>query len=139
MFENMEPARTLHRPAAKRRAAPHVDYTAWQTKRRAAPRSVIANLSRIPGVGPSIGADLYLLGIREVAELRGRNPETLYASFCREVGQRVDRCLLYVFRCAVYYASAAAPDPEMLKWWNWKDGAAAAGVRPVNSRKSRIR
>jgi len=103
---------------------------------------VIANLSRIPGVGPSIAADLYLLGIRDVAELRGRNPEVLYAEFCREVGQHVDRCLLYTFRCAVYYASAATPEPEMLKWWNWKDGApagAAAGVRPVNSRKSRIR
>jgi len=139
----MGQARTLDRPEKKRRAAaPFLEETAWQAKRRAAPKTVIANLSRIPGVGPSIAADLYLLGIRDVAELRGRNPETLYADFCREVGQPVDRCLLYTFRCAVYYASAAAPEPEMLKWWNWKDdapAAAAAGVRPVNSRKSRIR
>jgi len=139
----MGQARTLDRPEKKRRAAvPFLEETAWQAKRRAAPKTVIANLSRIPGVGPSIAADLYLLGIRDVAELRGRNPETLYADFCREVGQPVDRCLLYTFRCAVYYASAAAPEPEMLKWWNWKDdapAAVAAGVRPVNSRKSRIR
>jgi len=34
-----------------------------------------------------------------------------------------DRCLLYVFRCAVYYASTSPElyDIEKLKWWNWKD------------------
>jgi len=85
------------------------------------PRSAIAELSRIPGVGPSIAADLYSLGIREVAELRGRNAESLYADLCREVGAHVDRCALYVFRCAVYFASESKPDPELLKWWNWKD------------------
>jgi hypothetical protein len=83
--------------------------------------SAIANLSRIPGVGPSIAADLYSLGIREVAQLRGRNAEALYADLCRKVGAHVDRCALYVFRCAVYFASEPKPDPELLKWWNWKD------------------
>jgi nucleotidyltransferase/DNA polymerase involved in DNA repair len=58
------------------------------------------NLLRIPGVGPSIAADFNRLGIRDVAELRGRNPETLYSDLCREVGHHVDRCILYVFRCA---------------------------------------
>jgi len=83
--------------------------------------SAIASLSRIPGVGPSIAADLCLLGIREPAGLRGRDPELLYAELCRETGRKVDRCVLYVFRCAVYFASDSKHDPEMLKWWNWKD------------------
>jgi len=78
-------------------------------------------LQRIPGVGPSIAADLNRLGIRDVAELRGRNPESLYADLCCEVGHHVDRCVLYVFRCAVYFASESRHDPELLKWWNWKD------------------
>ena len=90
-------------------------------KNETARASAIANLSRIPGVGPSIAADLCLLGIREVAELRGRNAEFLYTELCRKVGGRVDRCVLYVFRCAVYFASESKPDPELLKWWNWKD------------------
>jgi predicted flap endonuclease-1-like 5' DNA nuclease len=94
---------------------------AWEVRRRMAPASAIARLSRIPGVGPSIAADLCLLGVREVAELRGRNAESLYAELCREVGGRVDRCVLYVFRCAVYFASESKHDPELLKWWNWKD------------------
>jgi len=93
----------------------------WEVRRRTAPQTVIANLSRIPGIGPSIAADLYLLGVREVAGLRGRNPESLYAELCREVGRPVDRCVLYVFRCAVYFASESTHDPELLKWWNWKD------------------
>jgi len=94
---------------------------AWETRRRTAPQSVIAELSRIPGVGPSLASDLYLLGIRDAAALRGRNPESLYAGLCTRVGRRVDRCVLYVFRCAVYFASESKHDPELLKWWNWKD------------------
>jgi hypothetical protein len=85
----------------------------------------VDNLLRIPGVGPSIAADLHRLGIREVAQLRGRKPEALYAELCRAVGHPVDRCVLYVFRCAVYFASEAKHDPELLKWWNWKDPALA--------------
>lgn len=90
----------------------------------AAPVSVIRELSQIPGVGPSIASDLYRLGIRQVAELRGRDPEALYAELCERAGEHVDRCVLYVFRCAVYFASEGRPDPELLKWWNWKGGQA---------------
>jgi hypothetical protein len=86
-----------------------------------APKPVIVELSRIPGVGPSIATDLYNLGIRTVAELKGRDPEMLYREHCLQVGQKVDRCLLYVFRCAVYFASVKKHDPDRLKWWSWKD------------------
>ncbi|HBE04968.1 MAG TPA: hypothetical protein DCY85_00570 [Firmicutes bacterium] len=30
-------------------------------------------------------------------------------------------CVLYVYSCAVYYASNERHDQEKLKWWNWKD------------------
>jgi len=86
-----------------------------------APKSVIKDLSRIPGIGPSLASDLYSLGVHEVAELRGRDPESLYSELCEKAGQHVDRCVLYAFRCAVYFASESRPDPEKLKWWNWKD------------------
>lgn len=92
-----------------------------------APRNAIRELSRIPGVGPSIAANMYRIGIRTVADLRGRSPERLYAALCRAEGQQVDRCALYVFRCAVYFASESQHDPELLKWWNWKDGGRAMG------------
>lgn len=78
-------------------------------------------LQEIPGVGKSIAGDLWELGIRRVSDLKGKDPEKLYIKRCVQVGMQIDRCLLYVFRCAVYYASARRHEPELLKWWNWKD------------------
>ncbi|MBM4028747.1 MAG: DUF4332 domain-containing protein [Planctomycetes bacterium] len=78
-------------------------------------------LEQIPGVGKSIATDLRHLGITSVRQLKGRNPEKLYERLCRFKAAPVDRCMLYVFRCAVYYASTRDPDPELLKWWNWRD------------------
>ena len=84
-------------------------------------KSVLKKLQQIPGIGPSIALDLFDLGIRRISDLRGRNPEQLYKKICALRGQHQDRCLLYVFRCAVYFASNKQPDPELLKWWSWKD------------------
>src|SRR6266404_1036261 len=97
-------------------------------------KTAIADLSRIPGVGPAIASDLYRLGVREVAELRGRDPESLYTDLCGQVCKPVDRCVLYVFRCAVYFASESRPDPELLKWWNWKDQTGLWGGPQVRGR-----
>ena len=85
--------------------------------------AAVRDLRRIPGVGPSIADDLWRLGVRRVEELRGVDPESLYGRFCALAGGPVDRCLLYVFRCAVYFAETpeARRDAEKLKWWSWKD------------------
>ena len=77
-------------------------------------------LQRIPGVGPSIAQDLLDLDVRRVVDLKGADPEELYERLCTLRGGHIDRCVLYVFRCAVYYASNDAHDPDLLKWWNWK-------------------
>ena len=82
---------------------------------------VLKDLRRIPGVGRSIAVDLWNLGLRGVDGLRGQKPEELYARLEELAGCHVDRCMLYVLRCAVYFAETAAPEPEKLKWWNWKD------------------
>lgn len=79
------------------------------------------SLQSIPGIGPSISEDLQRLGIRKVADLKRRNPQNLYDRLCELEGSAIDRCVLYVFRCAVYYAKNERHDPELLKWWNWKD------------------
>ena len=84
-------------------------------------QDILTELQTIPGVGKSIAVDLWELGIRSVAQLKGKNPEKLYYKRCEQQGVQIDRCLLYVFRCAVYYASHARQKPELLKWWNWKD------------------
>lgn len=78
-------------------------------------------LEEIPGIGKSLAADLESLGIRQVADLKGKNPEKLYIDFEKKVGTHVDRCVLYTFRCAVYYASNKKHEPKLLLWWNWMD------------------
>ncbi|MCX6143357.1 MAG: helix-hairpin-helix domain-containing protein [Ignavibacteriales bacterium] len=84
-------------------------------------RLALKQLQEIPGVGKSIAQDLWELGIHRMADLKGRDPEKLYEKRCTQVGTRIDPCLLYVFRGAVYYASHTRHAPELLKWWNWKD------------------
>ena len=80
-----------------------------------------SDLRTIPGVGTSIARDLQALDIHQVSDLKGRDPQELYDRMELQAGQHVDRCMLYVLRCAVYYASHRRHDPEKLKWWNWKD------------------
>lgn len=86
----------------------------------ARPRRSPDPLQAIPGVGPSLARDLRRLGFRTPADLRRADPERMYERLCRLTRVRQDPCVLYVFRCAVYYASRTRHRPELLKWWNWK-------------------
>ena len=81
----------------------------------------MTNLKDIPGVGNSIANDLENLGYHTIKDLVGENPEHMYECLEERVGTHVDRCVLYVFRCAVYYAETKKPDLDKLKWWNWSD------------------
>lgn len=82
----------------------------------------MSDLRTIPGVGKNMERHLNALGITCVADLKGKDPEELYQQECLREGGTVDRCVLYVYRLAVYYAQTERPEPEKLKWWNWKDG-----------------
>jgi len=79
------------------------------------------DLQTIPGVGKSIAEDLRNIDVQTVADLKGKDPEKLFEMSNLHEGKIQDRCLLYVFREAVYFAENKNPDPEKLKWWNWKD------------------
>jgi nucleotidyltransferase/DNA polymerase involved in DNA repair len=83
----------------------------------------LKELTTIPGVGKSIAVDLWNIGIRKVEDLKSKDPDVLYDLSNRFAGTRQDRCLLYVFRCAVYFAETpvAEREAEKLKWWNWKE------------------
>ena len=78
-------------------------------------------LEQVPGVGKKIAADMRNIGIRCIDNLRGQRAEELYQRLCDFKASPVDRCMLYVFRCAVYYASNSQHEQRLLKWWNWKD------------------
>jgi len=84
-------------------------------------KTQLKELQQIPGVGKSIAEDLYNIGIKKIEDLKGKDPEELYILSNKLVGMQQDRCLLYVFRCAVYFASAKKHTKEKLNWWYWKD------------------
>jgi proteasome assembly chaperone (PAC2) family protein len=80
-----------------------------------------SGLRQIPGVGKVLEMELQNIGINRIDDLKGKDPEKLYRKLCDFKNAVLDRCVLYVFRCAVYYAENENHDPDLLKWWNWKD------------------
>jgi hypothetical protein len=72
-------------------------------------------LEQLPNIGPSLAADLRLLGIRDPKELAHRDPFVLYQSLCAKTGQRQDPCVLDTFMAATDFMRGAAPAP----WWTY--------------------
>lgn len=91
----------------------------------------IKQLTIIPGVGKSLATDLWNIGITSIADLKGKNPDNLYNLSNNYAGAIQDRCVLYVFKCAVYFADTLPEEheTEKLKWWNWKDKKKANNTR----------
>jgi hypothetical protein len=83
---------------------------------------------------PSVAKDLRDLGVTSVAALARRDPERLYRALNKLTGATQDPCVLYTFRCAVYFARTAHPKAELLKWWNWKGRTLACPKRLLPAR-----
>ena len=79
------------------------------------------DLTKIPGVGPNMEKHLVSLGYSSLDSLKGADPEKLYEQDRKNHSGTLDRCVLYVYRLAVYYAENEIRDPEKLNWWWWKD------------------
>lgn len=79
------------------------------------------DLKTIPNVGKKTKQALQNIGITCVEDLKGKDPEKLYLDDCTQKGFKEDRCQLYLFRMAVYYAEHTVWEEEKLKWWYWKD------------------
>lgn len=80
-----------------------------------------SELEQIPGVGSRMAQHLENIGYTNLESLVGEDPEEIYFKDCAFQRCEVDRCALYVYRLAVYYAENDNYEPEKLKWWNWKD------------------
>ena len=76
--------------------------------------SSLQQLQQIPGVGKTIARDMLNIGIYSIDDLKGLQAELLYDRLCQFKAFQVDRCMLYVFRCAIYYASNTDHDPSRL-------------------------
>jgi len=84
-------------------------------------KDILKEFMRIPGVGKKTSEDFWRLGLKSIEDLKGIDPTELYLKLGSIKGKNVDRCMLYVIRASVYYASNENHDPNLLKWWNWKD------------------
>ncbi|MCL1876830.1 helix-hairpin-helix domain-containing protein [Candidatus Saccharibacteria bacterium] len=82
----------------------------------------MTKLTEIPGIGKTIATNLARINITTVEDFANQNAQELYERWCvtAQNPSDLDRCVLYVFREAVYFANGGR-DPEKLKWWNWKD------------------
>lgn len=83
--------------------------------------NTLKKLQIIPGVGQKLSKEFANIGIKNISDLKSKDPEKLYLKICAKQGIQVDRCVLYVCRLSVYFAEHENPDPEKLMWWNWKD------------------
>ena len=83
----------------------------------------LKELRKIPGVGKTVAIDLLNLGYKSISDLKGEDAEKIYVNHNQFRGEVQDICMLYTFRCAIYYANTLGKkqDPEKLKWWNWMD------------------
>jgi hypothetical protein len=90
--------------------------TATSLKGRVSRRGV-AKLEDLMNVGPSIAADLRLIGIRHPDDLAGKDPYALYEKLCRLTGVRHDPCVIDTFISVVRFMEGAPPRP----WWYYTD------------------
>ena len=73
------------------------------------------DLEQLPNIGPSIAADLRLVGIQHPRELANRDALALYRALCTVTGKRHDPCVLDTFMAATDFMRGADPKP----WWTY--------------------
>ncbi|MBA3664848.1 MAG: helix-hairpin-helix domain-containing protein [Bacteroidetes bacterium] len=82
---------------------------------------VLKDFQTIPGIGKACSLDLWNIGLRSLADLKGQNPAELYDRLNTMTGVKHDICMLYTFRCAVYFVTEKNHRKEKLNWWYWKN------------------
>ena len=82
---------------------------------KAASADECRTLEQLPNIGPSLAADLRLIGIEHPRDLRGKDAFVLYQKLCAATGQRQDPCVLDTFMAATDFMRGAPPAP----WWTY--------------------
>jgi hypothetical protein len=100
-----------------------------KTRIKSPGREVVTRLEQIPNVGPSLAADLRLVGVRFPGELPGRDPYGLYDDLCTATGERQDPCVLDVFISAVRFMEGA---PARAWWYYTKERKRVLRSRAVS-------
>lgn len=80
-------------------------------------RNDIKRFRDIPNVGPAIEKDFIALGLKEPAELIGKDPYLLYRDLCTITQKRHDPCVIDVFISVVKYMEGGPAK----KWWEYTE------------------
>ena len=72
-------------------------------------------LTDLPNIGPSIAADLRLIGVECPVDLAGRDPYDMYADLAHVTGLKQDPCVLDVFISITRFMGGEDPKP----WWEF--------------------
>jgi hypothetical protein len=71
------------------------------------------DLLKLPNIGPAMASLLTRLGVEQVEDLCGRDPEQLFHRLSEIDGRRHDPCVLDTLTAVVDYANGAPARP----WW----------------------
>ena len=82
---------------------------------KAASAAECTALEQLPNIGPSLAADLRMIGIAHPADLRGKDAFVLYQKLCAATDSRHDPCVLDTFMAAIDFMSGAPAAP----WWHY--------------------
>lgn len=82
---------------------------------KAATAAECERLEQLPNIGPSLAADLRLIGIAKPRDLRGKDAFVLYQNLCAATGQRQDPCVLDTFMAVTDFMRGAPAAP----WWSY--------------------
>jgi hypothetical protein len=85
------------------------------TGRNSRTARVIATLEDLPNVGKAIADDFRALGIHKPAQLKRKEPYTLYDRLNRVTGVRHDPCLLDTFIAVTRFVDGGPARP----WWTY--------------------
>ena len=79
------------------------------------PSQIPPALRGIPNLGPATAGDLKRLGISELEQLRGRDPDRLYERLCALDGTQHDPCVRDVFAALIDQAAGRPAKP----WYHY--------------------
>ncbi|MEA1936554.1 MAG: helix-hairpin-helix domain-containing protein [Patescibacteria group bacterium] len=80
----------------------------------------LKELQKIFGVEKVIAEIFWDVGVKNISDLKKKNPEKLYSKIFAFKKCSVDRCVFYVCRYLFYFAENKKHNQEKLKWWNLK-------------------
>jgi hypothetical protein len=78
-------------------------------------REKTKKLTDLPNIGPSLAADLELIGIKTPNDLKGKDPKKLYDTLCEKSGAIHDPCVLDVFMSITEFMNGG----EAKVWWDY--------------------